>query len=155
MRQALRNLIGLSGLSRREIEKLLSAQGDGVNLTRLLAGAYEMKVRHVLDITRALGIHPLEFFRLIFEEPEQPSPLLQRVETVFRPGRPAAAGRRPRVRPPKGDVEALRQYVLELMRDMERLSALTQELEALRQEVEDLTRQLDLPPSSGELAGAE
>jgi hypothetical protein len=45
--QALRHLIDLSELSRREIEKRLAARGAGVSLTRLLAGRYEIKLRHL------------------------------------------------------------------------------------------------------------
>jgi hypothetical protein len=122
VREALRSLIDLSGLSRREIEKRLSAQGDGVDVTRLLAGRFEIKLRHVLDIAQVIGIHPLELFRLTFKEPEERSPLLRRVEAVFAPGR-LAPGRLPRARPAEGDIEDLRQRLQELMREVERLSA--------------------------------
>jgi transcriptional regulator with XRE-family HTH domain len=121
VREALRSLIDLSGLSRREIEKRLSAQGSGVDLTRLLAGRFEIKLRHILDIAQVIDIHPLEFFRLTFKEPEERSPLLQRVEAVFAPGNLAAGGRRPRARPAAGDADDLPNRLKDLLREVERL----------------------------------
>jgi hypothetical protein len=85
LREALRGLIDLSGLSRRQIEQRLSALGRGIDLTRLLKGRFEMKVRHVLDLSDVLGIHPLELFRLVFREPQERSPLLQQVQALFAP----------------------------------------------------------------------
>jgi hypothetical protein len=124
-REALRSLIDLSGMSRREIENRLSLQGSGVDLTRLLAGRFEIKLRHILDITKVIGLHPLEFFRLIFQEPEERSPLLQRVEAVFAPGTLAAPGRQPRSRPVAPQLDDLPQRLEALVREVERLWAET------------------------------
>jgi hypothetical protein len=90
-RQALGTLIDLSGLSRREIERRLAEQECGLDLNRLLGGKFALKLHQLLDLLRVLDVHPLEFFRLIFKEPERRSPLLERVQTLFAPARPPAA----------------------------------------------------------------
>ena len=123
VREALRSLIDLSGLSRREIEKRLAEQGAGIDVTRLLMGRFEIKLRHLLDIGRIIGIHPLELFRLCFHEPAAPSPLLAKVEAVFAPGWRRPAMRPAGARPAAGEIEDLRRRVEELARELAELSA--------------------------------
>jgi hypothetical protein len=123
VREALRALIDLSGLSRREIERRLSQQGGGIDLTRLLTGRFEIKLRHLLDVAHVIGIHPLELFRLCFREPPAPSPLLVRVKAVFAPGRLEPAPRPPAAPPAAGDLQDLRRRVDQLAQLLAKLSA--------------------------------
>lgn len=121
MREALGSLIDLSGLSRREIERRLAEQGCGLDLNRLLGGKFALKLHQILDIIRVLDIHPLEFFRLIFREPERRSPLLERVQALFASGRPPSAARPSR--PAERDLEEVRRRLAEVTRLVEQLSA--------------------------------
>jgi hypothetical protein len=87
-RSTLRDLVELSGMSRREVRRRLAAAGCGMNLAGLLSGRLDLKLRHVLDLGRVLGVEPGEFFRLVFGEPSEQSPLLRRLEELVAPGRP-------------------------------------------------------------------
>jgi hypothetical protein len=111
MGETLRSLIRLSPLSQCDIEKRLAAGGRGIGLTRLLAGKQELKLRHVLDILRLLGLHPYEFVGLTLRKPQRPSPLLERVESVFY------------LSVPTRDLDELRRAVATLQGEVERLSA--------------------------------
>jgi hypothetical protein len=82
-RQALRGLIDLSMMSRREVERRLLEQGCGTDLGRLLSGRLDLKLRHVVDICRVLNLQPMEYFRIVFKEPEKRSPFLQRIEALL------------------------------------------------------------------------
>ncbi|HEV3459854.1 MAG TPA: hypothetical protein VHG32_25185 [Thermoanaerobaculia bacterium] len=82
-RKTLCELIELSGLSRREVERRLLETDAGTDLGRLLSGRLELKLRHVLDITRVIEVHPLEFVAMVCGRPRQRSPLLQRVGALF------------------------------------------------------------------------
>src|SRR5260370_14092182 len=97
-RETLAHLIELSGSSRREVERRLLEQGCGTDLGRLLSGRLDLKLRHIVDICRVIGIFPLEFFQIVFKDSEQRSPLLQRLEALI-PGRIARAVRAPEGRP--------------------------------------------------------
>jgi hypothetical protein len=123
VREALSSLIDLSDLSRREIERRLAGQGSGVDLNRLLAGKFELKLFQLIDVLQVLDIHPLEFFRLIFKEPEQRNPLLQRMQVLFASVRPAAAARPPSGRPAEKDLEELRHRLDQLAQLVEHLRA--------------------------------
>jgi hypothetical protein len=87
VRETLAGLVALSGLSQREIARRLARQGCGLDVSRLLGGKFELRLRQVLDVIHVLGIHPVEFFRLVFNEPEKRSPLLERVQILFAPGK--------------------------------------------------------------------
>ena len=94
-RATLRTLVDLSGMSRREVRRRLAAQGSGINLAGLLSGRLDLKLRHVIDLGRVLGVEPGEFFRLVFGAGEagQRSPLLRRLEGLIAPGRRQRAER--------------------------------------------------------------
>jgi hypothetical protein len=127
-RRILLQLVSLSGLSRREIQRRLDRQGATVDVTRILRGDLDLKVRHLLAILGVLEIQPLDFFQLVFPTPSQPrSPLLQLFEKALGPeaaqvptatakGRPKAPG--DEARPVDADV---RRRMAELMREMEHL----------------------------------
>jgi hypothetical protein len=95
VREALESLVDLSGLSRREIERRLARQERALDVGRLLSGKFELKLHHMLDIIRVLDVHPVEFFRLVFKEPERRSPLIGRVQALFTSGKPAVGPRHP------------------------------------------------------------
>jgi len=123
VREALNSVIDLSDLSRREIERRLARQGSGMDLNRLLGGRFELKLFQVLDVLGVLDIHPLEFFRLVFKEPEKRNPLLERMQALFASVRPPAAARPPGGRPAEKDLEELRRRVDQLAQWVEQLRA--------------------------------
>jgi hypothetical protein len=122
-RGTLRHLIELSGLSRREVKRRLVELGSDTDLARLLSGRLDVKLRHVLELGHVLGIHPLEFFHIVFKEPEQRSQFLQSLDEVIAPGRSRPAEPIPGPSLPAGDLEELRQRVAKLARDVEQLKA--------------------------------
>ena len=123
VREALNSVIDLSDLSRREIERRLARQGSGMDLNRLLGGRFELKLFQILDVLGVLDIHPLEFFRLVFKEPEKRNPLLERMQALFASVRPPAAERLPSGRPAERDLEELRRRVDQLAQLVEQLRA--------------------------------
>ncbi|HVT19475.1 MAG TPA: hypothetical protein VHQ90_25260 [Thermoanaerobaculia bacterium] len=120
-REVLRHLIELSGMSQRDVEKRLVERGSGTDITRLLSGRLELKLRHVVDISRVLGIHPLEFFRMVFREPEQRSPFLQRLDDLVAPRRAKDPAHRPASRLSPEDIEELQARVVELFSEVKKL----------------------------------
>jgi hypothetical protein len=78
MREVLGKLIQLSDMSRVEIGERL---GGGPHLVRrILSGDSELKARHILEIAELIGIRPIEFFHIVFEDkPGAPSPLIQKM----------------------------------------------------------------------------
>jgi hypothetical protein len=125
-RETLSHLIELSGLSRREVERRLLEQGCGTDLGRLLGGRLDLKLRHVLDICRVIGIYPLEFFHMVFKDSEQRSPLLQRLEALIVPGRTARASRVSENRSPTTsatDVEEVHRRIAALLGELVKLTA--------------------------------
>jgi hypothetical protein len=83
--EVLCGLVVISGLSRREIERRLAREGAGIDINRMLAGRYAMRFHQLVDVLAVLKVHPLEFFRLVFAEPETRSPLLARAAALFTP----------------------------------------------------------------------
>ena len=62
----LETLIQVTGVSAEELEKQLEASPGYVG--RLLAGAVELKLRHILAILRILEIEPVLFFQTLYPE---------------------------------------------------------------------------------------
>jgi len=122
-REALSSIIDLSELSRREIERRLAREGCGLDLNRLLGGKFELKLHQVLDVIRVLDIHPLEFFRLVFKEPERRNPLLEKMQTLFAAVKPVTAAQPAGGRPAERDLEELRRRVDQLAQLVEQLRA--------------------------------
>ncbi|HKH49044.1 MAG TPA: helix-turn-helix transcriptional regulator [Thermoanaerobaculia bacterium] len=88
---ALRTAIRLSGISHRQVERELGLSTG--YLTRILAGQVELRVRHVLDVCRVIGLPPDRFFGALFppqEGPESMSRLERGLAQLHPPpGRPA------------------------------------------------------------------
>ena len=122
-RGTLRHLVELSGMSQREVKKHLVEQGSRTDLPRVLSGRLDLKLRHILDIVHILGLHPQEFFRMVFKEPEQRSPFLERLEDLISPSRIQPSGREPRAGSPPEDLDDLRQRLAKLAREVEQLKA--------------------------------
>jgi transcriptional regulator with XRE-family HTH domain len=119
---ALRTAIRLSGISHRQVERELGLSTG--YLTRILAGQVELRVRHVLDVCRVIGLPPDRFFGALFplqEGPESMSRLERGLAQLHPPpGRPAP--------PPGGETAAARSKpVSELLR---RLRQALEDLEA-------------------------
>jgi len=78
----LRMLIRISGLSNREVERRLKLSPS--YLSRLFGGYLEVKLEHLLGISRALGLKPSEFFAFAYPEgPLEPSEAYQRIRNVL------------------------------------------------------------------------
>jgi hypothetical protein len=115
-RETLRRIIDVAGLSVREIERMLVSEGHGLDLNRMLAGKFELKLYQILDVLRVLQIHPTEFFRLVFKEPPTRSPLLERMREIFGAVRPPAVAPRSTPSGPQPTIEELQRSVDELGR---------------------------------------
>jgi hypothetical protein len=122
-RETLSHFIELSGLSRREVEKRLLEKGCGTDLGRLLSGRLDLKLRHILDICRVIGIYPQELFHVVFKEADQRSPLLQRLEALTSPNRRPAMARSPEARPLATELEETNRRLAEILRRLETLTS--------------------------------
>lgn len=89
----LRTLIRILGLSNREIERRVGFSPS--YLSRLFGNYLELKYEHVLEISRALGITPREFFELAYpDSAETPTESMKRIRGVLQnmqPSRPVEA----------------------------------------------------------------
>ena len=84
----LRTLIRLLGLTNREIERRLDLTPSYVS--RLFAGALELKMEHVLSISRAMGLQPWEFFELAYpRRSDAPSEAFRSIRNVLRDMQPS------------------------------------------------------------------
>jgi len=122
VREALRSVIDVAGISHREIERRLARQGQGFDMNRMLTGRFETKLHQILDVLGVLEIHPVEFFRLVFKEPTKQSAILLRMREIFGAVRPAAAAPPPSAPRPEVTLEALNRRVEELARQLDQLA---------------------------------
>jgi hypothetical protein len=117
VRAVLRALVSLSGASRRGIGRILAGHGLNLDVLRILRGGLDLKVGDLLDLCRAIGVHPMELFRLVFREPLTPSPIVERMAALV--GRGSAPARADQGSPLDGlrqSIEALQGQVDELLR---------------------------------------
>jgi hypothetical protein len=120
-RLMLRHILQVSGLTRRELIRRLHDLGCAFDVPRLLSGRLAPKLDHILAVAAALGLHPVEFFRMTYGEPARPSPMLQRLEDLIAPTRP-----RPRAAAralDRAELEQLCQRVDRLARRVEQVAA--------------------------------
>lgn len=97
--RALRWMVVVCGATNRSVEEKLGVSYG--YLSRLFAGAIELKVRHLFEICEVLGVDAAEFFHLAFPLPArthaldalreaaglpaaQPSPNLEEIEKIVR-----------------------------------------------------------------------
>ncbi len=94
---ALRTAIRLSGISHRQVERELGLSTG--YLTRILAGQVELRVRHVLDVCRVIGLPPDRFFGALCPQQDAPEAMsrLERglAQLHAAPGRPVPPGTEP------------------------------------------------------------
>jgi hypothetical protein len=119
-RGILRVLVGMSGLSRREVRRRLVDQESGTDVSRLLGGGLDLKLRNILDVLEVIEVHPHEFFQMVFPPPAdpRPSPVLQLLESTLAPGKKPAT---PRMLPASVDQDDFRLRFAELMRELAHL----------------------------------
>jgi hypothetical protein len=119
-RAVLREILELSGLSHKALSRRLEEHGcSGTNLSRLFTGKAALRLEHIIAISRALVFHPLEFFHIVFEQPEQRSPFLHRLWDLIAPH-----GRQPIQHGPavaRDEFDKLRRQVAGLARQVEQL----------------------------------
>ena len=60
----LRTAMRILGITNREVERRLGMSAS--YLTRVFAGGVELKVDHLIRISRAIGLEPAEFFHLAY-----------------------------------------------------------------------------------------
>ncbi len=85
----LRTSIRLLGLTNREIERRLGLTPSYVS--RLFAGAIELKVEHVVAIARAMGLQPWELFELAYpRRSDSPSEPFRAIRGLLRDMQPAS-----------------------------------------------------------------
>ena len=118
---ALRTAIRLSGISHRQVERELGLSTG--YLTRILAGQVELRVRHVLDVCRVIGLPPDRFFGALFPLQNGPDSMSRLERGLAQlhppPGRPApsmveAAAGEVRSRPVSELLRRLRQALDDL-----------------------------------------
>jgi transcriptional regulator with XRE-family HTH domain len=99
--QMLRVAMRILDVSNRDVEKQLGLSYG--YLSRLFAGAIELKVEHILQILEVLGLTPSEFFQLAYpRRTSPPSEAAQRMRTILDGFGPIA----PEERPPTPDLSA-------------------------------------------------
>ena len=84
----LRTAMKILDITNREVEKKLGLSYG--YLSRLFAGAIELKIEHILDICGAIGLRPAEFFHLAYPRVPVPgTPAAAKLRDVlqgFQPG---------------------------------------------------------------------
>jgi transcriptional regulator with XRE-family HTH domain len=83
----LRTSMRILGVTNREIERRL---GVSVGyLSRLFHGSVELKMEHILLITQAIGLHPAEFFHLLYPQlPARPTEAAVKLRSALEGFRP-------------------------------------------------------------------
>jgi transcriptional regulator with XRE-family HTH domain len=90
----IRTAIRLLGLTNREVERRLGLTPS--YLGRLFSGTIELKVEHVLAVSRALGLAPAEFFELAYpRRPDPPSDASKAIRKLLRDMQPPELEARP------------------------------------------------------------
>jgi len=83
----LRTAIRLLGLNNREVERRLGMTPS--YLGRIFSGTIELKMEHILGISRALGLAPAEFFELAYpRRPDPPSESARMIRKLLRDMQP-------------------------------------------------------------------
>jgi hypothetical protein len=76
--EVLQTLIGLSGLTQREIGRRLPA-GREYLVRRVLQGDINLKVSQLFELADAIEIHPLEVMKMVFAGTPEPSALVRKM----------------------------------------------------------------------------
>jgi hypothetical protein len=118
-RQILVDLIELSGMSLREVASRLLDEDVATDVSRLLVGKLDLKLRHILAITRVIGLDPAIFFILLLPEPEA-SPLLDKIRPVLNAEKRRLRRAAARLTPgdPTEDLEPVRRVAKDLIEQL-------------------------------------
>jgi transcriptional regulator with XRE-family HTH domain len=114
----LRTVIRILGLSLRQVERRLSMNPS--YLTRVFGGVLELKVEHVLAISRALGLAPAEFFELAYpRRPDPPSESSQAIHKLLRDLQPMEPASRPSAASSEEELQRkIQESVRQALRDL-------------------------------------
>jgi len=114
--ELLSTLIRILGLSNREIERRVGLSPS--YLSRLFGGYLELKMEHVLEIGRALGLEPQEFFELAYpKSSEPPSESMKKIRDIGNSLRPSHPVAEPAPQPSPGiTAEELERLIQEAIR---------------------------------------
>ena len=113
----LRTLIRILGLSNREIERRVGFSPS--YLSRLFGNYLELKYEHVLEISRALGITPREFFELAYpDNAEPPTESMKRIRTVLQNMQPSRPVEVPQKAAPGLSAEEVERRIQEALRQV-------------------------------------
>ena len=112
----LRTAMKILDITNREVEKKLGLSYG--YLSRLFAGAIELKMEHILAICEAIGLRPAEFFHLAYPRVQVPgTPAAARLRDVLQGFQPQAGdGEAPEVAPPGLSHEEIEQMMLASLR---------------------------------------
>ena len=116
----IRTAMRLLGYTNRDVERKLGLSSS--YLSRLFSGGMELRVEHVVDIARSIGLEPQEILQLSYPQPHQPpTEAMQRIQATLhgmRSDRPAAAPAPAPVAsvPPALDSEAIQEMMEETLR---------------------------------------
>ena len=69
--QVLKTSMKVLGFTNRDVERKLGLSGS--YLSRLFSGLIELRVEHVVDIAKSIGIEPEEIFQIAFPKRSRPS----------------------------------------------------------------------------------
>jgi transcriptional regulator with XRE-family HTH domain len=78
--EVLQTLIGLSGLTQREIGRRLH-NGREYLVRRVLQGDASLKIGQLFELADAIEIHPLEVMKMVFASSPEPSALVRKINT--------------------------------------------------------------------------
>lgn len=114
----LRTAMKILDITNREVEKKLGLSYG--YLSRLFAGAIELKIEHILDICAAIGLRPAEFFHLAYPRVQVPgTPAAAKLRDVLQGFQPQGEnGEAPEGTPPGLSHEEIEQMMLASLRKL-------------------------------------
>jgi len=114
----LRTAMKILDITNREVEKKLGLSYG--YLSRLFAGAIDLKMEHVLDICQAIGLRPAEFFHLAYPRVQVPgTPAAAKLRDVLQGFQPQTGnGETPEPIPPGLSHEEIESMMLASLRKL-------------------------------------
>jgi len=114
----LRTAMKILDITNREVEKKLGLSYG--YLSRLFAGAIELKIEHILTICEAIGLRPAEFFHLAYPRVQVPgTPAATKLRDVLQGFQPQTGdGEASELVPPGLSHEDIEQMMLASLRKL-------------------------------------
>jgi transcriptional regulator with XRE-family HTH domain len=110
----LRTAMRILGVTNREVERRLGMSPS--YLTRLFSGGIELKAEHLIEIPKAIGLEPAEFFQLAYPRRVQPgSRAFAHLHEMLRELQPPPEEKRPEPLTDEQVERMLRATLLKLM----------------------------------------